>query len=94
MTFEQSSTFWDTSDIAPIGSDLELLKINNQPNIHLRERIIIRGTRVGHLGQIDNVTIYRDHFQPWGVDWKVGLALVFGILSLVSLIAYKRLSKK
>lgn len=96
MIFEKSSTFWDTSDIAPIGSNLDLLKINNQTTVRSGDKVIIKGTRVNRVkgfGQIDNVTIYKNYFQPLGVDWEIGLLLILGILSLVSLIVYKKFSK-
>lgn len=93
MVFEKSSTFWDTSDIATIGSNLELLKINNQTTARSGDKVIIKGIRAGTLGQIDNVTIYKNYFQPLGVDWEMGLLLILGILSLIPLIVYKKFSK-
>lgn len=91
MTFEKSSTFWDTSKVAPLGAKLTLLNIVNQTDALPGERLIIKGTRVGFLGQgqIDQVTIYKNHFQPLGVDWREGVLMVLLALSVFSWIIYK-----
>ncbi len=93
MRFEESSTFWDTSDVAPIGSNLQLLNINNPEMYQPGQKVIIKGTRVGSLGQIDNATIYKNHFQPTGVDWAKGVILVFIVLSGLSLVFSKKILK-
>lgn len=85
MTFDESSTFWDTSDVAPLGSTLKLLTIHNPDAYQPGVRVIIRGTRVGFLGDIDNITIYKNHFQPWGVDWAKAIILLFFILTVTSM---------
>ncbi len=93
MKFEESSTFWDTSDVAPIGSNLELRNVTNPEIYQPGTKVIIKGTRVGSLGQIDNVTIYKNHFQPIGVDWRKGMIVLFGVLSGVSLVFFKKVFK-
>lgn len=93
MRFEESSTFWDTSDVAPIGSNLQLLNVNNPEMYQPGQKVIIKGTRMGFLGQIDNVTIYKNHFQPTGVDWSKGMIFIFIALSGLSLVFSKKLLK-
>lgn len=97
MVFEKSSTLWDTSKVAPIGSNLTLLNTDIQENFLPGETIIIKGARIGYLGQgqIDKVVVYKNHFQPWGVDWKEGLLIMFLVLTTVSILAFKsKMTKK
>ncbi|HLC82402.1 MAG TPA: hypothetical protein VJI69_01145 [Bacteroidia bacterium] len=94
MRFEESSTFWDTSDVAVIGSNLYLINITNPEMYQPGAKVIIKGTRVGFLGQIDQVTIYKNHFQLLGVDWRKTIIILFAILTAISLLSFKKFLNK
>ncbi len=85
ISFEKSSTFWDTSDVGPIGGTLELLNISDTQNYQLQNEVVVKGSRRDtFFAQLDQVTIYPNHFQPFGVDWRESLLFLFLALSSVS----------
>lgn len=87
IKFQQSSAFWDESDIGDLGKNLILQDVQNSNNFRIGDTLIAKGN-VRQKGIVSTTQVTENHFQPFGIDWRVTslVAFVFVVCILVLLI--------
>ncbi len=94
IKFQQSSAFWDESDIGDLGKNLALQGVQDSNDFRIGDTIIAQGS-VKQKGVLSTTQVSQNHFQPFGIDWRITAftALVL-IASLLALFIYKIFKKR
>lgn len=94
IKFQQSSAFWDESDIGEIGKELTLQDVSNSNEFSVNEKVIAKGI-VDQRGFLATTQVTHDQFQPLGIDWKISAVFILGlIVFFLGAFIYKALIEK